>query len=135
MALPPVPYQTDFQDKKMGRITQPWLQWLEQLRNTLNRLVEGQGTTLHEALTDVTSDQHHAEAHTHETGTVTEEVTYGQAPSEGVLSTVSRSDHTHGSVSEPTNLRKVFQTHGWIAGHTGGSEENQGITFEGMGCT
>jgi len=65
MALPPVPYQTDFQDKKVGRITQPWLQWLEQLRSTLNRLVEGQGTLLHDELTDVSSDQHHGKSHVH----------------------------------------------------------------------
>jgi hypothetical protein len=68
MSLPPVPYQTDFQDKTTTRITQPWLQWLEQLRSTLNRLTTGQGTLLHDELTDVSTDQHHAEVHTHLNG-------------------------------------------------------------------
>jgi len=114
MALPPVPYQTDFQDQKAGRITQPWLQWLEQLRNTLNRLAEGRGTTLHEALTDVTSDQHHAEIHTHvlSFGAVTDLTDYNLTTDDGSSTTLSRSDHSHGSVMSRRNLWAIKQ---WYA--------------------
>jgi len=63
--LPPVPHNTDFQDKKSGRITQPWLQWLELLRGILNSASSGLGSILHNDLLGVTPDQHHDREHEH----------------------------------------------------------------------
>jgi hypothetical protein len=132
MSLPPIPHTTVFQDSKTGRISQPWLQWLEFLRQEATARNE-QGTLAHTDLTGVTADQHHDEVHTHTSstaishldlstvttdqhhakshihdgadgsglvnyfGSVVSETSYGQASVDGVLGTISRSDHTHGT--------------------------------------
>jgi len=132
MSLPPIPHTTAFQDSKTGRISQPWLQWLEFLRQEATARNE-QGTLAHTDLTGVTADQHHDEVHTHASstaishldlstvttdqhhakshihdgtddsglvnyfGSVVPETSYSQASANGVLGTISRSDHTHGT--------------------------------------
>jgi hypothetical protein len=68
MSLPPVPHTTAFQDSKTGKISQPWLQWLELLRQEAITTSD-QGTVSHSDLTGVTADQHHAEVHTHASST------------------------------------------------------------------
>lgn len=103
--LPPVPHNTPFQDDKTQRITPPWLRWLDLLRSKLNATSGGGGVSDHEALSNVTSDQHHAQEHTHLSsfGETTALTAYRAIPASGSSSSLSRSDHNHGSVP-PINI-------------------------------
>jgi hypothetical protein len=144
MALPPVPHNTPFQVKDTVRIAQPWLQWLEILRQEVSRHNEVEALA-HGDLTGVSADQHHAEVHTHTSGdgggishsdldavvadqhhaqshthngtdssglinyfgSVVSETSYGLSSADGVLGTMSRSDHTHGTPVSTTTAHAL----------------------------
>jgi len=97
--LPPVPHNTDFQEKGSQRISQPWLQWLEMLR----QLIAEGGSLSHNDLTDVTPDQHHPQEHEHDGTDGSGTVSYNDLTDIGIL------DHDHDG--DPTQQLVQVNTH------------------------